>query len=83
VIQPVDHVFHDLTKVLEIEEQAGFIKLATSESHADFVVMSVRVFALALVVAEIVPRGKRIVDSDLVHSSPELARPHPAGTGVT
>src|SRR5512146_2447128 len=67
VIEVVDHVLHDELEVLEVEEQAGVIKFAPGERHPDLVIMSVRVLALSLVIAQVMTCGKTVFYCDFVH----------------
>ena len=80
MVEAIDHMLHDFAQVFEIEKQHGLVELASGERHPYFVVVPVRVLTLALVVAEEVPRSKRIVDSYLVHTSPGAHRQVLAGT---
>ena len=54
VVEVVDGGAEDLLEELEVEEEAGFVEGFADEGDEDAVVMAVRVFALALVVAEVV-----------------------------
>lgn len=54
VIEVVDGGAKDLLEELEVEEKAGLIEFVADESDEDAVVVAVRVFALAAVVAEVV-----------------------------
>jgi len=54
VVQILDCGAEDLLEELEVQEEAGFVESFTDEGYEHTVVMAVRVFALALVVAEVV-----------------------------
>src|SRR5258706_13587048 len=58
VIEVVDDGAHDLLEQLEIEEQASLVEVFALEGDEDLVVVAVRVFALAAVVAEVVAGGE-------------------------
>src|ERR1022692_3340296 len=56
-----------LAQVFEIEQQAGLVEFGAGERDADLVVMAVRILALALVVAQVMSRGKSIVNRNFEH----------------
>jgi len=70
-VEPLDDMPHHLAQVFEIEQQPSLIEFLAGKRHPHLVVMAVRVFALSFVVAQVVPRGKRILDRDLVHEPPK------------
>ncbi len=67
VIETIDHMSHYFAKIFEIEQKAGFVELFSGEGDPNFVVVSMRVLALAFVIAQVVPRGKRIFYGDFEH----------------
>ena len=69
VVEPVDYRLHDLAQVLEIEQQPGPVEFAPSQRDAHAIVMTVRVFALSFVVAQVMSCGERIFNRDFEHVS--------------
>ena len=63
-------MLHDFFQILEIEQQPGFVEFRPGQGHPDLVIMSVRVLALAFVVAQVVSCGKRIFHGDFEHEPP-------------
>ena len=58
VVEVVDRGTEDLLEELEVKQEAGFVELSAGERDEHFVVVAVRVFALAAVVAEVVAGGE-------------------------
>src|SRR5438270_4504526 len=71
VIEPFDNVSHHFTQVLEIKQQPCFIEFGSRERNPDLVVVAVRIFALTLVIAQVVSRGECIFDRDFEHDPPK------------
>jgi hypothetical protein len=69
VIEPFYDVFHDLAQILEIEKETGFVQLGSSQRHPNLVVVAMRVFALALIIAQVMACSKRIVNGYFEHAS--------------
>ncbi len=67
MIDALDHRAHHLLEQLEIQQKAGLIQRSSGQGHADLIVMAVRIFALAAIVAEIVAGGEVGLYGDLVH----------------
>ncbi len=67
VVEAVDDGAHDLLEEFEIKQEAGVIKIGANEGDEDFVVVAMRVLALALVVAEIVAGGEAGFHGDFKH----------------
>src|ERR671930_487625 len=67
MIEPVDDMSDDLAQVLEVQQQTRFVQFLAGQRDPHLVVMSVRVLALAFVVAQIMACGKRVLDRDLKH----------------
>src|SRR5205814_10121047 len=73
VVQPINYEFHDFLQVFEVKQQSGPVQLRSAQRYTDFVVVPMRVLTLALVIPQIVARGKRIFYGDFVHPSPSPA----------
>jgi hypothetical protein len=54
MVEVFDDRAHDLLEESEVEEQAGLVKVFSLEGDEDLVIVSVRVLALASVVAKVV-----------------------------
>src|SRR5215471_7242028 len=67
-------MLHHVAQVLEIEQQARLIQITSGQGDPHLVVVSVRILALPLVIAQVVPRGERIFYRDLVHEPSRPAR---------
>src|ERR1039458_1895740 len=67
VIEPIDNVLHHFAKVFEIEQETSLVQFSSGQRDPDLVVMAVRILALALVVAQIMSRGKSIVNRNFEH----------------
>ena len=67
MVEPVNHMLHNFAQVLEIQEQSRFVEIFAGQRHPDLIVVSVRILALAFVVAKVVPRGKRIFYRNFEH----------------
>src|SRR5689334_23568492 len=74
MIEPIDDVLHHFAQILEIEQQPGLVQVLAGQCDSYFVVVPVRVLALSLVVAQVVTRGKCVVDRYLVHAAPSVKR---------
>ena len=70
MVEPLDNVLHHFAQLFKIDQQPGLIEFFSGEGHADFVVVPVRLLALAFVVAEIVAGRKLIFDGNFVHEFP-------------
>jgi hypothetical protein len=68
VVEIIDDGAKDLLEQLEVEEEAGLVELVTDERDEDFVVVAMRVLALALIVAEVVAGGESRFYGDFVHA---------------
>jgi hypothetical protein len=55
VVDALDDRVQNALEEFEVQQQTGVIEFAAAEGYADFVVVAVRVFALALVIAEEMP----------------------------
>src|SRR4051812_21138373 len=78
MIKPLDDVLHDFSQIFEVEQQSGLVQLCPRQGDTDLVIMAVRVLALALVVAQVVPCGKRIVHGDFEHDPPAAGPTRPS-----
>jgi hypothetical protein len=58
MVEVVDDRAHDLLEEFEVEEEASLVEVFALEGDEDLVVVAVRVFALATVVAEVVAGGE-------------------------
>src|SRR5579875_217285 len=67
VIKRSDDGPNHLLEIDEIVEQAGGIKFLAGKDDANLVIMAVEIFALALVIAQVVRGGKRLFDANFVH----------------
>src|SRR5215469_13904437 len=70
MIETLDDMPHDLAQILEIKEQTSFVEFGSGQRNANFVVMAVRVLALAFIVAQVVSRGKCVFNGYFEHGSP-------------
>lgn len=68
MVEAFDGALHHLFEVLEIEQKACFVELGSGQSHLNFIIVAVRVLALAFVVAQVVPCRERIFYRHFVHS---------------
>ncbi len=66
----VKAVAQDVLETLGAEIILGntYVQLGAGQRDPDFVIMPVRIFALALVIAQVMARGKSIVNSNFEHS---------------
>ncbi len=69
MVEPVNDVPHHLAEVLEVKQQAGFVELGSGQRHPHLVVVPMRILALALVIPQVMARGKRIVNRDFEHAA--------------
>src|SRR5438270_3027132 len=67
MIQTFDHVLHYLPEIFEIEQQACLVEFGARESDPNLVVMAVRVFALAFVIAQVMACRKCVFHRDFEH----------------
>ena len=67
MVEALDDMPHDFAQVLEVEQQSGLVQFRAGQSDTNLVVVAVRILALALVVAQVMARGKRIFDRDFEH----------------
>src|SRR5580692_12430919 len=67
VIEPLDRLFHDLTQFLEVEQQPGLVQFLAGERNPHLVIVPVRILTLALVIAQVMPGGKRIIYGNFEH----------------
>jgi hypothetical protein len=77
VVEVIDYGAHDLLEELEVEEQTGFIEVFALEGDEDLVVVTVRILALATIVAEVVAGRKAGFYGYFKHDSgiPSMAAP--------
>ena len=75
MIQPPQDLANNLLHLHEVHQQTNRIELRTLHGHTHPIVMSMRVFALALVAAQGMPGGKRFFYANLKHVSPGLLCP--------
>jgi anaerobic magnesium-protoporphyrin IX monomethyl ester cyclase len=78
VVEPLDHMLHDVAQVFEIEQQSSFVEFSAGERDTNLVVVPVRVFALALVVAQVMSGCERIFNSNFEHAPPAALSLHRA-----
>jgi hypothetical protein len=69
VVKIVDSGAHHLLEKLEVEKHSSFVELFTYQGNENFVVMPMRVFALASVIAEVVAGRKAGFYSYFKHES--------------
>src|SRR5208337_2930326 len=69
MVEAFDDVLHHFAEILEIEQQSGFVEFRARERDPDLVIVPVRIFTLALVVAQVMARRKRIVNCNFEHAS--------------
>ena len=69
MVETIDNVFHHFAQVFEVEQESGLVQFQSRQSHTDLVVVPVRILALALVVPQVVPRGKCVLYGYLEHVS--------------
>src|SRR5208282_3586513 len=67
VVETVDGVLHHVFQIFEIEQQAGLVEFGAREGHTNLVIVAVRVLALALVVAQVVPCRECVFDGNFKH----------------
>src|ERR1700685_2388757 len=58
VVEVLDGGAHDLLEELKVEQEPGWVDLLADESDKHFVVVAVRVLALATIVAKVVAGGE-------------------------
>ena len=88
VVEIVHHRAQDVLQILKVQEQAGMVQGLAAKGHANAVVVAMGLFALAVVVAQVVPGGKGVFYSDFKHglstrgtqSRRSLGTPTPAAT---
>lgn len=68
VVERANHALNDLLQMHKIVEQSGGIEFLTCQRDAHAIVVPVLVFALALVSAQVMARGKSFVNADLIHA---------------
>src|SRR6516225_1384235 len=69
VVDAVDYWPHHLLEQLEVEQETGLIEHGTGQGHADFIVVAVRVLALAFVIPEVVPGAESGLHGNFKHWS--------------
>jgi hypothetical protein len=69
MVQVLDDGTHNLFEQLEVEKEAGFVKVFAPEGDENLIVMAVRVLALAAIIAEVVAGGKTGFYSYFKHDS--------------
>jgi hypothetical protein len=69
VVKIVDGGTHHLLEKFEVEKHTSFVKLFADQGNEDFVIMAMRVFALASVIAEVVAGRKAGFYSYFKHES--------------
>src|SRR5579862_5674023 len=69
VVQAVHDGLQGFLQLAKVEQQTGFVEFLTGQGDSYLVIVAVRIFALAFVIAQVVARRKRIFYSDLKHES--------------
>jgi hypothetical protein len=67
VVDAVDDRSQHLLQKLEVEQQTAVIESRARECDAHFVIMAMRIFALSVVIAQVMPGRKACLNRDFVH----------------
>jgi hypothetical protein len=73
VIETLNDVPHHFAQVFEIKKQARLIQFGSRQGHANLVVVTMRILALALVISQVVTCRERIFDRNFEHAPPNDA----------
>jgi len=68
VIEIVHRRAQNVFELLEIQQQAGLVEGLPAQRNSHTVVVTVRLLALAAIVAQVVTRRKRVFDSNFEHA---------------
>src|ERR1019366_4609192 len=69
-VEIVHHRAQNVLQVLEVQQQAGVVQGLAAEGDANPVVVSMGLLALAVIVAQVMSRGKGVFYSDFEHGLP-------------
>src|SRR5271167_1117999 len=74
MVQPLNGVLHHFAQLFEVDKQPGFVQFLARQRDPHLVIVSMRIFALTLVIAQVVPRRERVFHGNFEHESSHRPR---------